>query len=109
MTTLRQPDSDLTRFYALFPQPALARDLFNVVEGHRVDARIARAYPGIRRDMRMILAQTAQRRPPIATLPDAQALVEVLLQHTLGASPDLSELAPALAAWIFAMSRRMPG
>ena len=51
MTTLRPLETDLTRFYALFPQPALARDLFNIVESHRVDARIRRAYPGIRRDM----------------------------------------------------------
>ena len=96
MSTLRQNETDLTRFYALFPQPALARDLFNVVEGHRVDGLLGRAYPGIRRDMRMILAQTAERRPEIATLPDAQALVEVLLQHTLAATPDLDALAPAL-------------
>ena len=51
MSTLRPLETDLTRFYALFPQPALARDLFNIVEGHRVDAAIRRAYPGIRRDM----------------------------------------------------------
>ena len=38
MSTLRPPaDTDLSRFYALFPQPALARDLFNIVEAHRVD------------------------------------------------------------------------
>ena len=66
MSTLRQKESDLTRFYELFPQPALARDLFNVVEGHRVDARIGRAYPGIRRDMRAILAQTASVRLTIS-------------------------------------------
>ena len=96
MSTLRQKESDLTRFYALFPQPALARDLFNLVEGHRVDALLGRAYPGIRRDMGTILAQTAGRRPEIATLPDAQALVEVLLQHTLGVAADLQALAPAL-------------
>jgi len=96
MTTLRPKESDLTRFYALFPQPALARDLFNVVEGHRVDALLARAYPGIRRDMTAILAQTAGRRPEIATLPDAQALVEILLQRTLATEPDLDALAPAL-------------
>jgi nitric oxide reductase activation protein len=96
LSTLRQKDTDLTRFYALFPQPALARDLFNLVEGHRVDALLGRAYPGIRRDMGMILAQTAGRRPEIATLPDAQALVEVLLQLALGVTADLEELAPAL-------------
>ena len=63
MSTLRAPETDLTRFYAIFPQPALARDLFNIVEGHRVDSAIRRAYPGIRRDMAKIQAASAERRP----------------------------------------------
>ena len=97
MTTLRPPETDLTRFYALFPQPALARDLFTVVESHRVDGRIRRAYPGIRRDMAVIRAATLERRPDPAALPDAQAVVEVLLQHSLGAEGTLgADLAPAL-------------
>jgi nitric oxide reductase NorD protein len=95
MTTTRTTETDLSRFYALFPQPALARDLFNIVEGHRVDSAIRRAYPGIRRDMDMIQGASADRRPDLATLSDAQAVVESLLQHSLGLSPDRSELAPA--------------
>jgi len=95
MTTLRPLETDLTRFYALFPQPALARDLFNIVEGHRVDAAIRRTYPGIRRDMAMIQAASAEHRPELASLPDAQAVVEALLQHTLGLVPDREGLAPA--------------
>ena len=101
MGTLRAPaETDLTRFYAIFPQPALARDLFNIVEGHRVDAAIARAYPGIRRDMAKIQAASAERRPDLATLGDAQAVVEALLQHTLGLTPDLQDVAPATQALI---------
>jgi nitric oxide reductase activation protein len=100
VTTLRPPESDLTRFYGLFPQPALARDLFNIVEGHRVDAAIRRAYPGIRRDMALIQAASAERRPDLAALPDAQAVVEALLQHTLGLSPDQDGVAPATRALI---------
>ena len=100
MTTLRPLETDLTRFYALFPQPALARDLFNIVEGHRVDAAIRRTYPGIRRDMAMIQAASAEHRPELASLPDAQAVVEALLQHTLGLTPDREGLAPATQALI---------
>ena len=95
MSTLRPTETDLTRFYEIFPQPALARDLFTIVEGHRVDSAIRRAYPGIRRDMALIQGASAERRPQLATLSDAQAVVEALLQHTLGLSPDRSELAPA--------------
>ena len=69
------------------PSRALARDLFNIVEGHRVDSAIRRAYPGIRRDMALIQSASAERRPELATLSDAQAVVEALLQHTLGLHP----------------------
>jgi nitric oxide reductase activation protein len=94
--TTRAPENDLTRFYALFPAPALARDLFNIIEGHRIDARLRRAYPGIRRDMDMIAGATLERRPEIGTLSDAQAIVESLLRHTLGGEADLSPLPPAV-------------
>ena len=101
MSTLRAPaETDLSRFYAIFPQPAMARDLFNIVEGHRVDAAIGRAYPGIRRDMAKIQAASAERRPDLATLSDAQAVVEALLQHTLGLTPDLADVPPATQALI---------
>lgn len=59
-----------------------------------MDSAIRRAYPGIRRDMALIQGASAERRPALATLSDAQAVVEALLQHTLGLSPDRSELAP---------------
>ncbi len=101
MGTLRAPaQTDLTRFYAIFPQPALARDLFNIVEGHRVDTAIRRTYPGIRRDMAKIQAASAERRPDMAALSDAQAVVEALLQHTLGLAPALADVAAATQALI---------
>jgi hypothetical protein len=53
-----------------------------------------RAYPGIRRDMAAVQSASAERRPDLTTLPDARAVVEALLQHSLGLSPDLSALAP---------------
>ncbi len=95
MSTRVPQETDLSRFYALFPQPSLAKDLFNIVEGHRVDARMRRAYPGIRRDMDMVQEVAAARRPELGGLVDSQAVVEALLQHTLGMDPDVSEVAPA--------------
>jgi nitric oxide reductase NorD protein len=93
--------SDLGRFYALFPQPDLARDLFNLVEGHRVDARLRLAYPGIRRDMKAIAQATVERRDPIGPgASEAQAVMEGLLTHTLSAVPDLSPLPAAVAALV---------
>jgi nitric oxide reductase NorD protein len=60
-----------------------------------VDAALRRAYPGIRRDMALIQAASAERRPDLASLSDSQAVVEALLQHTLGLSPDRSDVADA--------------
>jgi nitric oxide reductase NorD protein len=100
VSTLRPTVTDLTRFYEIFPQPALARDLFNIVEGHRVDAALRRAYPGIRRDMALIQGASAERRPDLAALSDAQAVVEALLQHSLGMAADLSGLAAATQALV---------
>ncbi len=94
MSTLQRTETDLTRFYALFPQPDMARDLFNLVEGARIDARIRRAYPGIRRDMDAVHAVTKDRRPELGALPDAQAVVEALLQHLIGMTPELERVAP---------------
>jgi nitric oxide reductase NorD protein len=97
-TRPRPTETDLTRFYELFPQPGLARDLFNIVEGHRVDAAIQRAYPGIRRDMAVIQAASAERRPDLASLSDSQAVVEALLQSTLGLTPARDGVAAATQA-----------
>lgn len=96
MSTTVPDESELTRFYSLFPQPALARDLFNLIEGLRVDNKLRAAYPGIRRDMDMIRAASAEDRPDLASLPEVSAVVEALLQHTLGLDTDLSALPPAV-------------
>lgn len=97
-TQTPETPSDLARFYGLFPQPDLARDLFNIVEGHRVDARLRLAYPGIRRDMHAIAATTLERRDSLAPgASEAQAVVEGLLIHTLGGEVDLSPLPSAVA------------
>lgn len=94
----RHEESELTQFFALFPSPQLSRDIFNIVEGHRVDTRLCQMYPGIKRDMALVLGATLERRPDPATLPDAQAVVEVLLQHTMGVAADTSRMAPATRA-----------
>ena len=98
MTTSQPVENDLGRFYALFPQPDLARDLFNIVEGHRIDARLRAAYPGIRRDMHAIAEATLERRGGLTPgAGEAQAVVEGLLAHTLAGEVDLSPLPPVIA------------
>ena len=50
--------------------------------------------------MALIQGASADRRPALATLSDAQAIVEGLLQHSLGMESDLSGLASATQALI---------
>ena len=94
MATRESEHSTLTAFYELFPSPALARDLFNLVESYRVDARIRAAYPGIKRDMDFVYAASGDDRPVLATLPDPQAVVEALLLVVIGQEPNVDDLAP---------------
>jgi len=94
VATRESENSTLTAFYELFPSPALARDLFNLVESYRIDARIRAEYPGIRRDMDFVYAASSDDRPVLATLPDPQAVVESLLRVVIGQEPTLDDLAP---------------
>ena len=94
MTTANRRENDLTRFYQLFPFPQLARDLFNIAEGYRIDVRLRAAYPGIRREMEPIRAASLERRPSLVDLPEIPAIVESLLQHALGAELVPEELPP---------------
>lgn len=96
-TRTRDVETDLTRFYALFPQPFLARDLFNIVEGHRIDQRIRVRYPGIRRDMDATHAFAARQRPDLGHVDDTQVVVEALLQRVLGVEVSLEGVHPQLA------------
>ncbi|MGA0068101.1 MAG: VWA domain-containing protein [Miltoncostaeaceae bacterium] len=83
--------SDLTKFYALFPSPALARDIFNIVEGQRIEALIRRQYPGIRRDMDLIQEQTLLRREEMGTspadLPEVGQVIDALMVATMAGDP----------------------
>jgi len=94
VSTRETETSTLTAFYDLFPSPALARDLFNIIESYRIDARIRIAYPGIRRDMETVYSASGDDRPVIATLDDPRAVVESLLQVVIGQEPVLDDCAP---------------
>jgi nitric oxide reductase NorD protein len=48
--------------------------------------------------MALIQAASAERRPELASLSDSQAVVEALLQHTLGLAPDRDGVAEATQA-----------
>ena len=90
-------ESDLTKFYGLVPAPALARDIFNIVEGQRIEATIRRAYPGIRRDMDLIQEQTLARREETGTspadLPEVGQVIDALMVSTMAGDPPFDHMA----------------
>ena len=83
-----------TRFFAAFPQPDLARHLFTLLEDARIDAALLQRYKGIRRDLALIMAHSLHQRPALQNLSLRQALLEGLLQRTLG--QEMSDDVPAL-------------
>ncbi len=58
----QMPGTDLERFWAMFPNPALAADLFTVFEHGRHRLRFQKQYPGLWRRVFPILSQEMQRR-----------------------------------------------
>jgi nitric oxide reductase activation protein len=84
----------LAHFFAAFPQPDLARHLFTLLEDARIDAALLRRYKGVRRDFRLIMAHSLRQRPALQNLSLRQALLEGLLQRTLG--QEMSDEVPVL-------------
>lgn len=80
--------SELQRFFALVPRPALLRRLFVALEDWRVDHALLRRYPGVRGDLARVWAHALAARPPLHGLKPAAALCEGLLQLSLGASTE---------------------
>ncbi|MEW6324184.1 MAG: hypothetical protein AB1515_02235, partial [Nitrospirota bacterium] len=79
-------------FFARLAFPLLARDLWAIAEGGRIDARLRSTYPGLRRDLDLVVAYTLSRRPSmqaaeptaetIAAM-DAPSLIEQVMERLL--------------------------
>jgi len=97
LSTLDQPPGlveAFALFFAAFPQPDLARRLFTLLEDVRIDAALLRRYKGIRRDLTLMMAHSLRQRPALHNLSLRQALLEGLVQYTLG--KEMSDDIPAL-------------
>jgi hypothetical protein len=88
------PAEAFVHFFAAFPHPDLVRTLFTILEDARIDASLARRYKGIRPDLALIMAHSLHQRPALQRLPLRQALLEGLLQRTLGG--EIPDAMPAL-------------
>jgi nitric oxide reductase NorD protein len=80
-------DLDFAGLLQTHPRPALLRRVFGTVEDMRIDAAMRRRYPGARGDLDRVLAHALALRPRISTMKAVPALVETLVQYSLGAAP----------------------
>jgi hypothetical protein len=101
--------SDLEQFFALFPEPALARDLTTILEDYRITARLQAEYPVLGEQIIAMNGHMVIKRPSLAALAtDKQRAVELLGQSlTAGWT---KEQAPVTIAAVLdhAVSRSQP-
>jgi hypothetical protein len=86
---------ELERFFACFPEQRLLRRLFGVLEDYRVDCGLARAYPGLRRDLSRAMALALERRGALPSIAGAAGLLEALVRCTLRAEVERLRAADA--------------
>ncbi len=79
----RAHPGELETFFACFQERRLLRRLFGVLEDHRVDSGLARAYPGLRRDLGRAMELALDRRGALASIEGAAGLLEALVRCTL--------------------------
>ena len=75
--------SPLEVFFQLFPKRHLARDLFHLLEGARVDHCLRKEYRGLRKEMDLFVKIALEGRPPVDSLPLVEALLEAILRITV--------------------------
>jgi nitric oxide reductase NorD protein len=54
--------SDLSRFFSLFPDPLLARDIYTLLDNARIESRVQRDLPGLYREMGDVKKALLQQR-----------------------------------------------
>ncbi len=77
------PISPLEAFLRLFPKSDLARDIFHILEGSRVDHCLGQEYRGLKKEMDLLLREILVKRPWPKSLPLQEALLESILRITL--------------------------
>jgi nitric oxide reductase NorD protein len=78
-------DFDLENFLARSPRRGLLARVFATLEDLRIDMAIGNRYPGARADLNRSRAHALSGRPPLSAMRTLPALLEALLQYSLGA------------------------
>ncbi len=85
----RDGELEVERMIRGFPNPAMARDLFLVLENARIEARLRIAYPGIARDLDQLGQEWRPARPAWKDLSPAEQVVEGVARAAIGLPGDL--------------------
>ena len=80
----REGELPLERMLRGFPNPALARDLWTVLENARIEAALRQEYPGIGRDLDQLGQAWRPQRPEFAGLTPAEQVVEAVARVAMG-------------------------
>ena len=75
--------TDIQRFFDMFVDGVLARDIFTAAEDFRLDHRVKLEYPGIRQAYLNVQSQSLLERPTIEDFRAREALVELLIRFSL--------------------------
>ena len=75
--------TEIQRFFAIFKDRPLARDIFTAAEDYRLDHRVMVDYPGIASSYKRVQLQSISNRLPLSELPSQEALVEILIRFSL--------------------------
>ena len=78
--------TDFNKFFELFQDRKLVSDIFAIVEDTRVENCIKDKYSGLTKDFENVKLQALEKRPNINTLNAQDAMVEFLVQISLGKS-----------------------
>jgi len=73
------PVATLDGLFARFPQPALIRDLWTILEDTRVEYRLQREYPGLQRDLAALARDAVRTRSLLHGMSVREMVVDCLL------------------------------
>ena len=81
------PDT-LKALFQLYPHPRLAQDVWTVLEDARIEFLLQAEYPGLRRELAQLAADSITPRDPAQGLTVKELIVDCLLRLSTGESAD---------------------
>jgi uncharacterized protein YegL len=102
--------SDIERFYQFFPEPELVKDLFNIFEDYRIEARLIKEYPVLGTHVLSVNKHSLIKRSSLNTLTnDKQRSVEAIGRALIASQreEDLTDAVDEVLQYALALSRSL--